>query len=66
MSSTTWNDRPRFFPYSYIFFVTLQWNIEKARANSSKPRIPLCFVSNKSNICSEIRNILTTTQAILW
>ncbi|KHG22759.1 hypothetical protein F383_06013 [Gossypium arboreum] len=40
------------------------WKTERARANSSKPRIPLCFVSNKSNTCSEIRNILTATQAI--
>lgn len=27
----------------------LGWNTERARANSSKARIPLCFVSNKSN-----------------
>lgn len=25
------------------------WKTERARANSSKPSIPLCFVSNKSN-----------------
>lgn len=29
----------------------LGWNTESARANSSNPRIPLCFVSNKSNTC---------------
>nr|ACR34369.1 unknown [Zea mays] len=27
----------------------LGWNTERARANSSNSRIPLCFVSNKSN-----------------
>lgn len=27
----------------------LGWKTERARANSSKARIPLCFVSNKSN-----------------
>lgn len=29
----------------------LGWNTERARANSSNPKIPLCFVSNKSNTC---------------
>ena len=27
------------------------WKTERARANSSNPSIPLCFVSNKSNTC---------------
>lgn len=30
----------------------LGWKTERARANSSKPSIPLCFVSNKSNTCN--------------
>jgi hypothetical protein len=44
------------------------WKTERARANSSKPSIPLCFVSNKSNTCPKriSYEILTTWSDKIW
>lgn len=42
------------------------WKTERARANSSKPSIPLCFVSNKSNTCDENYSWYDTQTAVEW